>query len=353
MIKSLYKDLLLILAVAAVFLSLSYAIGFVSERPPKAVEMDTAFLSAEYAPKAQPTAGRVWRQLALEKSLTLGSTSVKEPTLIQTDDNDNIYVLDWSDLRIKKFSLDGKLIKAFGEEMGTPGAFINPSAFSVDSAGNVWVCDSKDQRISAFSPDGSTRSFTPQDPIYRIAAFGDMLITMPAPGTSKLFETYDLSGRQLKSFGELLVDQANKGIILDGNIIGDAESNGFIYGGRFLGAIGAYDVHGKQRFFIKTIDGVTQSAVLDIEGSKKIKPASTHSVLSMSIVGSELYVLSGVRADGTSRPGGKVIDVYNKQDGHYLYSFELPVGCWEAIVRPGYIYTRGNELIVWRFKPNA
>jgi hypothetical protein len=354
MLNLLRKDLLLILAAAAVFLSLSYAIGFVSERPPKTVELRTAFLSGEHAPKAQPTSGRVWRKPAFEKSMALGSESVKEPTIMRADDRGNIYVLDWSDLRIKKFSLEGKLIEAFGEEMGSPGAFINPTGFSVDSAGNLWVCDPKQQRIRAFSPDGSTRTITPPDPIYRIAALGDVLITMGVPGNSKLFETYDLSGGQLKSFGELLEDQANTEIILDGNIVGDAESNGFIYGGRYVGVIGAYGADGKQRFLVKTIDGVTQSAVLDIEGKRKIKPNSTYSVLSISILGSELYVLSGVRADGTVRPGGKVIDVYNKRDGHYVYSWELPVACREAIMRPDYIYTRGDgEITVWRFKPNA
>ena len=44
MIKTLRKDLLLIVAVAAVFVSLSYAIGFVTDRSPKTVELPTAFL---------------------------------------------------------------------------------------------------------------------------------------------------------------------------------------------------------------------------------------------------------------------------------------------------------------------
>jgi hypothetical protein len=62
MLKLLRKDLLLILAVAAVFLSLSYAIGLVTDRSPKAVELRTAFLSGERAPKPQATTVRVWRK---------------------------------------------------------------------------------------------------------------------------------------------------------------------------------------------------------------------------------------------------------------------------------------------------
>ena len=43
MIKTLRKDLLLILAVGAVFLSLSYAIGFVTDRSPKMAEVTDSF----------------------------------------------------------------------------------------------------------------------------------------------------------------------------------------------------------------------------------------------------------------------------------------------------------------------
>ena len=352
--KFLRKDLLLILALGAVFVSLSYAIAFVSDRSPKAVELRTAFLSGERAPKAQSTAVRVWRKPAFEKTIVLDSTTLKAPMIMRADDSGNIYVLDWSDLRVKEFSPDGKLLKAFGEVTGSPDAFVNPTGFSVESDGNVWVCDPRQERISGFNADGSKRTVTPKNSIYRIAAVGDVLITMATPGGNSLFETYDLSGQQLKSFGELLVDQPNKGIILDGDILADAESRGFIYGGMYLGVLGAYDADGKQRFLVQTIDGAPRPTVLDTEGRKKVKPNTTRSVLSMSVLGNELYVLSGVNVGGTAGSGGKVLDIYDKQDGHYLYSLELPVTCREAIVRRDYIYTRNeSEVTVWRFKPNA
>jgi hypothetical protein len=353
MLKFLRKDLLLILAVAAVFLSLSYAIGFVSNRPPKTAELQTAFLTGEHAPKAQPTAVRVWRKPAFEKTVVLGSTSLKAPAIMRTDDDGNIYVLDWSDLRVKEFSPDGKLLKTFGEEMGGPDAFVNPTGLSVDSGGNLWVCDPKQQRITGFNADGSKRTVTPQDAIYRIAAVGDVLIAMATPGHSSLFETYDLSGQQLKSFGELLADQSDKGIILDGDIVADTENHGIVYGGRYLGIIGAYDADGKQRFLAQTIDSVPQPGMLDIEGRRKVKLNTTRPVLSLSVLDNELYVLSGVHTDGTAGQRGKVMDVYDKQDGHYLYSWELPADGQEAIVASNCIYIRSDkEVTVWSFKSN-
>ena len=90
MLKLLRKDLLLILAVAAVFLSLSYAIGFVTDRTPKTVELETAFLSGERAPKTQPTTTRVWRNPAFEKTAAFDATSLKKPVRMQAENSVNI-----------------------------------------------------------------------------------------------------------------------------------------------------------------------------------------------------------------------------------------------------------------------
>lgn len=352
MFKILRKDLLFILAVAAVFLSMSYAIGFVTDRSPETVELQTAFLSGDRAPKAQSTKVRVWRKPAFEKTAVLNSTSLKAPAMMRAENSTNIFVLDWSDFRVKEFSPDGKLLRAFGEEIGSPDSFINPTGFAQDSGGNMWVCDLKQQRIGVLNADGSKRTIKSQNTIYRIAAVGDVMITMVTPSHSRLFETYDLSGQQLKSFGEILADQTDKGIILDGDIVADTENHGIIYGARYLGIIGAYDAEGKQRFLVQTIDNVPQPAVLDVvlndeRKKRKIKPDTTKAVLSLSVLDNELYVLSGVQ-------GGKVMDVYDKQDGHYLYSWELPADGQEAIVASNYIYIRSdNEVTVWSFKSNT
>lgn len=350
MFKILRKDFLFILAVAAVFLSLSYAIGFVADRAPKAVELQTAFLAGA-APKAQATTLRVWRKPTFEKTVVLNAKLLKDPALMRAEDGANIYVLDWADLRIKEFSPDGKLLRTFGEEAGTRGAFANPTGFALDSGGNLWVCDLKQERIGVFNTDGSRRTLKPKHTVYKMVAIGDVMFTMVTLDYSQLFETFDSSGQQLKSFGDLLEDQANKGLVLDGDIVADAENRGVIYGGRYLGIIGAYDVEGKQRFLVQTIDNVPQPTVLNIDGRlRKVKPNTTRAVLSLSLLNNEVYVLSGVHPDGAADLGGKIVDVYDKQDGHYLYSWELPSDSQEAIVTANYVYIRsGKEVSVWRF----
>jgi len=93
---------------------------------------------------------------------------------------------------------------------------------------------------------------------------------------------------------------------------------------------------------------------LTTEVRQKVKPNTTRPVLSLSILDNELYVLSGVHTDGKPGKGANVMDVYDKQDGHYLYSWELPAAGQEAIVVSNYIYIRSDkEVTVWRFKSNA
>src|ERR1051325_1456678 len=352
MSKALRKDFLLILAVAAVFLSLSYAIGFVTDRGPKAVELETAFLNGVH-PLPQPTRVRVWRKPSFEQIAVLNSRSLKDPKKLRAENSANIFALDWSDLRVKEFSPDGKLLRTFGEGADSPNAVANPTGFALDSGGNMWMCDFKTERVGIFNGDGSKgKFFKPKDTIYRMAAIGDVMMTMVTLDYGKLFETYDSSGKQLKAFGELLEDQANKGLALDGDIVADSENHGIIYGGRYLGILGAYDIEGKQRFLVQTIDNVPQPTVLNIGGRmRKVKPNTALPVLSLSILDNELYVLSGVHPDGTAGDTGKILDVYDKQDGHYLYSWELPEDGKEAVVAANYIYIRnGKEVTAWSFK---
>ncbi|HEY0174591.1 MAG TPA: hypothetical protein VGB98_26480 [Pyrinomonadaceae bacterium] len=355
MFDFLRKDLILVVLVAAVFLSLSFAIASLSGRSPSTVESQSAFLGGERAPGNQPAAGRVWREHAFEKVHALSPTAVTRPTLMRSDDAGNIYVLDWADLRIKKFSPDGNLLKVFGEGKGTgAGAFANPTGFSVGAGGEVWVCDPRQRRITRFDSEGGARTIAPQSAVDRIAAVGDVLVTMSPPRKDAFIEVYNLSGERLKSFGEMIEDQYEMGAVLDGTVVSAGENQEFIYGSMYTGALARYGAGGERRFVVRTIDGVPPPKILTTGATQEIQPNSPLAVMSLSVLGDELYVLSGVRADGTSGAGAQVLDVYDKRDGNYLFSLKLPVDCMEAIVRAGYVYTLGRDgVTVWRFRQST
>jgi hypothetical protein len=355
MFEFMRKDLLLIALVAATFLSLSYLIGSVSKGSQPAAEVQPAFLGGVNAPGIQPARERVWREHAFEEVTALSPAALTKPSLLRVDEAGQIYVLDWADLRIKMFSPDGNLLKTFGKGRGAgEGAFVNPTSFSVGAGGEVWVSDPLQRRITRLDADGKARTAVPQSPVDRIAVAGDVLITMAPPSGNAFIEVYDLSGERLKSFGEMIEDQYENGLVLDGSIVADGGSREFIYGGRYTGVIARFSADGERRFVVRTIDGTPPPKIVSVGESQKLKLNGPQAVMSMSIVGDELYVLSGTRADGTDGTGRQVMDVYDKRDGKYRFSLKLPTACKEAVVRAGRVYTLGDRgVTVWRFGPRA
>jgi tripartite motif-containing protein 71 len=80
---------------------------------------------------------------------------LKYPTMIATDKNSNIYVVDQHNHRIQKFDQDGNFILMWGRQGSGPGEFNFPYGIALDSKGFVYVADMNNNRIQKFSPDGA------------------------------------------------------------------------------------------------------------------------------------------------------------------------------------------------------
>jgi tripartite motif-containing protein 71 len=63
-----------------------------------------------------------------------------------------VYVAGLSDNRIQKFTSDGSFITAWGSTGSGNGQFDNPTGIDLDSSNNVYVADSRNNRIQVFSP---------------------------------------------------------------------------------------------------------------------------------------------------------------------------------------------------------
>jgi|YelNatPaOPRAMG01_1025707.scaffolds.fasta_scaffold04912_6 DNA-binding beta-propeller fold protein YncE len=69
--------------------------------------------------------------------------------------NDNfLYVADLNNHRICKFTLDGKMVNAFGKKGNKEGEFNEPSGVATDNQNNIYVADAWNGRIQKFSSDG-------------------------------------------------------------------------------------------------------------------------------------------------------------------------------------------------------
>jgi hypothetical protein len=77
------------------------------------------------------------------------------PSGIDTDSLDNVYVADFSNDRIQKFSADGELLATWGTTGSGNGQFIQPFDVAVDGSGNIYVADRANSRIQKFDSTGT------------------------------------------------------------------------------------------------------------------------------------------------------------------------------------------------------
>jgi DNA-binding beta-propeller fold protein YncE len=81
---------------------------------------------------------------------------LKEPVSEALDGSGNVWVTDWSDDRIAKFTNTGTLIGTYGSEGSESGELRDPFGIAVNqSTGNIYVSDYGNSRIDELSSSGS------------------------------------------------------------------------------------------------------------------------------------------------------------------------------------------------------
>jgi DNA-binding beta-propeller fold protein YncE len=76
------------------------------------------------------------------------------PTGIAVDSSGNVYVSDFANDRIEKFTADGKFVTKWGSRGSGDGQFRFPTGIAVDSSDNVYVTETGNSRIQKFTADG-------------------------------------------------------------------------------------------------------------------------------------------------------------------------------------------------------
>ena len=77
------------------------------------------------------------------------------PWGIDIDRNGDVYVADWRNDRIQKFTPDGRFLLKFGSTGEGEGELDRPTGVAVDKDGIIYVTDFRNDRLQVFSPDGS------------------------------------------------------------------------------------------------------------------------------------------------------------------------------------------------------
>jgi DNA-binding beta-propeller fold protein YncE len=77
------------------------------------------------------------------------------PWGIDVDTEGDVYVTDWRNDRVQKFTADGRFLMQFGTPGAGEGEFNRPTGIAVDQAGVIYVADWHNDRLQVFDADGS------------------------------------------------------------------------------------------------------------------------------------------------------------------------------------------------------
>lgn len=297
--------------------------GF-QDRGPEIVKLTLA--PGAPVPVAQQVSGRIFKPERFDPVAAIPAGEeqpLRLPTLLRVDEHGDLYALDSGDLRIKKISADGQLLRSYGAaDLG------NPMDVAVAPSGEVWVTEPDQTRITVFSSTGAVaRRIRLAEAAVRLALDpqpdeGGGFVVTRFEGSEGLFHRYSVTAAGAEpagSFAALFPERFQNSLALDGWMV-PLSPGAFVYLFRNAGLLAAFTWQGRPLFFRRTLDPVPLPEVhIDPAIGQSVPRESPLASISGSVVGDDLWVLSA-----TGRSGERVLDVYDARTGTYRYSVEPP-----------------------------
>lgn len=105
-------------------------------------------------PRGLPTTLSLKQDLSLGDKRESEESMLLEPTVIDADDDGNIYVLDRKAVQIKVFDPQGRFIRIIGRTGQGPGEFQSLRYFQITPQNNILAVDLIARRVTVFSLEG-------------------------------------------------------------------------------------------------------------------------------------------------------------------------------------------------------
>lgn len=308
----------------------------------------------QFTPLARPTAQQVTARTYktnLEKLAVIARVSgepLYRPFSLKMDDEGNLYVIDFGDIQVKKFSQQGELLVRFGTAQGSaPGEFRNPIDYDFDPDGNIWVCDSETSLITVFNGSGAVvRTVRVSVSPLRIKVMTNDRFLLMLNGAKQLFGVFDSMGKELYSFGAFIEDQIKNDIVLDG-WLARIGREGFVYASLYAGMFAGFSFQGELLCYAQAITPQPlPKAVSTADGGMYVDPEAVIVHRDVCTIADTAFMLSrfGVPNDHVS-----VIDAYDARKGTYLFSMSVPQKVRSAVVTPERVYTLADTSVtIWK-----
>lgn len=220
----------------------------------------------------------------------------------------------------REFTPAGELVADFSTSDGPDFDSITDMAFDDE---RLWVADLLGSSVHQL--DRTTRTWTtmkfPAEP-YRIEVsrhWPRHLLVMRV-GAPKLFEVTDARGKVEAAFGDLLADQENQALVLDGFIARCGES--LLFSGKYLGLLASFTEGGEFNYAVESIEPPSTTAAVVSRGGKRWVRHGP--ILASRDISGDTQRF-GVLASRPRRLEIRAfIDLYRTDNGQYYKSLLLP-----------------------------
>lgn len=236
-----------------------------------------------------------------------------------------LYVVDYGDLTVKKFSLDGKLLASYGGKRGEgPGELRQIVDIAVNDS-NLWIVDTRARKILRFNEVTgqfwSEFSVPDMHPL-RIAQVGPYLFVMGLGPFEELFVQYDTSGRLIRRFGIITERQAEMKINLQG-VIANLGDTALVFVPLMAGYAFVFDTTGvlQERIPLLDVRSFPRPRIED-RASGRVYHATGSDIVNYSVSIDRNYLL--INTVYHNHEEQYFIDRYDLHTQRYVHSVLIP-----------------------------
>lgn len=285
-----------------------------------------------YQVKKESVKERKLINIDLELDFTIGSiqdTMLLSPSFVKTDKKGNIYILDFADCKVKKYTPDGIHLDSFGKMGRGPGEVNQAFRMAVSPNSDIAIIDPNLQKCVCFSEGKSydiKLKYHPDN-----VTFLDNEICFYQKSELKNFSTvsrHSFNGTQTKQYKSLIDLSPYSNVppfitVLEGNIL--SHKNEVFYIPVFMNHIVAFAEEGNYKFAVETIDEIKEYPKVVVGNSpggiifsKPPDRSKYTTMINCGIVKDKIWIAS---YPGYKKYKKKVFDFYSVKNGKYLYSY--------------------------------
>ena len=294
--------------------------------------------------KGQQTQERNWEDVSFRKLYELpveADILLLRPLAFRFGDNGHVLVMDYGDMKVKRFGPDGKHVATYGTGIGAgPGDLSNMTDTGTIGDSIVYVVDDQLRRIVFFASDGRIIDHaSPSGYVHRhLVTPGGRSYSMVFTSERMVFETRH--GVDAAKFGDsLLIGQEHSHpFLLDGFI--DTHGEQILFAPLYFPVVIRYDEAGSIVYARTTID-------IGRAFPPRMEREDIDGYASYKMVAKQLHhgpVVDGDKVYFHTRLDSTAIDIYDAKTGDYQSSISLPFRGL-SLMMEGRIYHRRDTTI--------